>query len=411
MLRRCRLSFACWLAVATGSQPALAQAHEARFLRELVELSSDTSETAGVAAVQHEVEERLAALGFAIRYLQPRPAGRESARLLVAERPGRQPQYVTLLVHADTVFPRSSGFVGGRVVGNRMIGPGVIDDKGGIVVALAALQRHLTAHPNPRFGLRVLVSPDEEGGSTGFVSHYEHFAADARAVLGFEPALPGGDIIDSRRGLRVYDIRVTGVQAHAGRDYTRGASACHELAFQVAALHALTDAKRDLSVNVNFVEGGAPGRAIVCGAARAELDLRFVDEASAEEASRRIAAILGSARVKADVGGATTRTTYRILESKPPVVASRGAQPLIAAHAAAVAAREGRRPRARRSGGTSDLNYFQRPDLVRLDGLGPVGDGMHTPGEYVLLPSLRSRAEAAAAVLAALERAPANGGK
>jgi glutamate carboxypeptidase len=49
-------------------------------------------------------------------------------------------------------------------------------------------------------------------------------------------------------------------------------------------------------------------------------------------------------------------------------------------------------------GGASDASYMAPVIGVTIDGLGPRGGGAHTPDEYVLRESLRSRAEVALAL-------------
>jgi len=52
-------------------------------------------------------------------------------------------------------------------------------------------------------------------------------------------------------------------------------------------------------------------------------------------------------------------------------------------------------------GGASDASHLAEHVGVTVDGLGPIGGGAHNPDEYVLVPSLRPRAEVALALAAA----------
>ena len=57
-----------------------------------------------------------------------------------------------------------------------------------------------------------------------------------------------------------------------------------------------------------------------------------------------------------------------------------------------------------RRGGASDASHLAAGIPLTVDGLGPRGGKAHNPGEFVLGPSLASRAEVALAVIdAALE--------
>jgi glutamate carboxypeptidase len=51
------------------------------------------------------------------------------------------------------------------------------------------------------------------------------------------------------------------------------------------------------------------------------------------------------------------------------------------------------------SGGASDGNFTAAMGVPTLDGLGAVGDGAHSVGEHVLVPSLAERAALMAALL------------
>jgi glutamate carboxypeptidase len=49
-------------------------------------------------------------------------------------------------------------------------------------------------------------------------------------------------------------------------------------------------------------------------------------------------------------------------------------------------------------GGASDASHFAATIALTVDGLGPRGGGAHTPGEFVMEPTLRERAEVALAI-------------
>ena len=51
-------------------------------------------------------------------------------------------------------------------------------------------------------------------------------------------------------------------------------------------------------------------------------------------------------------------------------------------------------------GGASDASHFAPSIPLTVDGLGPRGGAAHNPGEFVLAPSLRERAEVALALAA-----------
>lgn len=181
-----------------------------------------------------------------------------------------------LFVHADTVFDAKSPFQHFTLNqdGTSAKGPGIIDDKGGIVVALEGLRRFLS-EDDTKYKFRFISSPSEETGSTNVLEKYNSFAGDTWLVLGFEPSLENGSIVESRRGNRWYHIKVHGKEAHSGRAHKDGVNACHELATKITRISALTNYKKDVTVSIGHMNGGQEKYNIVCGQAEAKIDTRF----------------------------------------------------------------------------------------------------------------------------------------
>ena len=123
-------------------------------------------------------------------------------------------------------------------------------------------------------GIRLICSPTEEIGSPGFQEFFKKQSATSEIVLGFEPSLEDGSIVESRRGNRWYHIHVHGKEGHAGRDHKHGVNAAHELAFKMVQLHQLTDYNRNLTVSVGQISGGTKYN-VICGNAEAKVDVRF----------------------------------------------------------------------------------------------------------------------------------------
>jgi glutamate carboxypeptidase len=367
-------------------------------LRELVEISSGSSNTDGVDRVLQAVEGDLKQLGFQVE--------RRKNRLLVANRPapeGGDSRVVTLLSHADTVFEDKASFRGLTVSadGKTATGPGAVDNKGGIIVMLEGLRKALLTTP-PSHALRVLVSPSEETGAPGLHEDLAQLGRESWLTLTFEPAYDEGSIIRSRRGDRWYHIRVAGKEAHAGRAYLQGVNACLALSRDLVQLSALTDLKRDLTVSIGHLEGGKDKFNIVCGAAEAKVDTRFASFADRDELNKKIEAVLK----KIPVPGA--KVDYTLEDDSPPFAESPGVRPFLRTYLTLLEEIEGRKFAARQGSGASDANYMSRPGSMIIDGLGPYGGKMHTDGEFVVLSSLETRAEALARFLRGLKPAARN---
>lgn len=368
-----------------------AESEEEKFLRELVAIDSGTENVRGVNLVHERVARELKALGFAVE-LKSNDAA-DAAKLLVATLKGESPRFVTLIAHADTVFEASSGFTGWRVSadGKTATGPGVGDDKGGIVVALSGLKRYLADGKKPKFSLRFVSSPSEETGSAGFLDLFRGYAKDSAAVLSFEPALSDGSLVSGRRGNRWYDIRIVGKEAHAGRSHKDGVNACHELAIKLDRLQKLTDYARDVTVSIGHVSGGQDKYNIVCGEARAKVDTRFASAENGRRLHADFVKILETAFVSS-AAGETAKTEYRLADDSPAFSENAASKPFLERYAKIVSAIEARLIVAKPSGASADTNYMSVTGVAIVDGLGPIAADLHTQNESVDLASLRTRA-------------------
>lgn len=375
-----------------------------KLLEELVNISSETKlEVDGISKVNAIIERELKTFKFKIEQIaNPQPFSK-SGKILVATFPGKSEQFITLLAHSDTVFAAKSGFSKfERVTDEEATGPGVIDDKGGIVVAIEAMKKYLYENPTPPYSIRLVVSPSEEIGSPGFHQLFEQFSLSSIAVLGLEPALDQGDIVSSRKGDRWYEVTVKGREAHAGRSHEQGVNACHELAMKIDALQKLTNYKKGVTVTVAAIKSSHDKFSIVCGEASMRVDLRFSDLKSRDKLVKSVEAILSKQYVKAKSDGAKATTDWVIVDDPVPYPEEAETKTIVDVYKKVIFDIEGKRIEAKKSGGTSDINYFYRPGLILLDGLGAIGSGMHTREEKIQLKSLLTRAEALAKLIQAV---------
>ena len=151
----------------------------------------------------------------------------------------RSAKPVLLLGHMDTVYPIGTiSKMRYRVAKGRVFGPGVLDMKAGIALALHVMEALLKWHegrmPRP---VTVLLVSDEEVGSVSSRAITERLAGESSAVLVLEPAAGlNGAVKTARKGVGSYTLHVTGVAAHSGLDFAKGQSAVVELAHQVIAV-------------------------------------------------------------------------------------------------------------------------------------------------------------------------------
>lgn len=373
-------------------------------LRELVSIHSGTANIVGVNRVQQIIHRELSAIGFTNQWLE-NPGATEnserptaSARMLVGELAGQTNRFITFVTHADTVEPGLMDTSRFEISGDRKraFGRGVIDDKGGQVVALKGLERFLTSlgPVGRRYSLRFISSPSEEVGSTGFHEVLARFGKDSDYILGFEPALDGGSIIKARRGNRWYHVRIEGVEAHSGRAHELSVNAGSELVAKLSAIDRLTSYKSGVTVSIGHLHGGKDTFNISCGFAEAKLDARFPSLSARDKLDRKIQLILKKSYVQSHATRTKAKTQYEIVDDCPPFEANPNSLAAIKEYLAIIREIENHRVGCEVSGGAADTCFMTHPKAVVIDGLGPVGGKMHTGEEYIDLASLESRASA-----------------
>ncbi|HYY12046.1 MAG TPA: M20/M25/M40 family metallo-hydrolase [Kineosporiaceae bacterium] len=392
----------------------IAQEGVERFVAELAHLvdrDSGTWEAAGVEEVAHWSAGRLAGLGFDVEVLPLGPVdGGAIGPAVLARRPVRPAgggaaasggPRVLLLAHMDTVFPPGTAAARPfRVDGRRALGPGVTDDKAGLLAGLHAVEV-LDAAGCPGPGeLVVLLTPDEEVGAPGSRSLIEREAAAADVVLCLECARENGDLVAARKGAADVTVTVRGRAAHAGVERERGANAAVAAAHLVVGLEALHGWRRGVGVNVGVVRGGTRPN-VVCEEAVVELEVRATT--SADLLATLDAVDAAAATASAAVPG--TSTDVRRHDVTPPLERTPATEALVAA-ARAVAQELGFDVAAAATGGVSDANVAAALGTPTLDGLGPVGGGDHGPHEWLDLDSIAPRVALLAGLVARLTAAP-----
>jgi glutamate carboxypeptidase len=286
---------------------------------------------------------------------------------------------VLILCHYDTVWP--AGTAADRPAGQEggvIHGPGVFDMRGGIVAALAAVER---AAPLER-PVQILFTPDEETGSTGSSGLITERARGAALVLVPEPPLPGGALKTSRKGWASYTLSVAGRAAHAGLEPEAGASAVDELVDRLLDVRALVRPDRGTTINVGVIGGGSAPN-VVADSAWADVDVRATTVAEQERVHTALAG-LTAARAHTSVS-LETRVMRPPMERTPAIATA-------FARAREIAAGLGLQLAEGAAGGASDGNLVAPLGVAVLDGLGPEGAGAHALDERLHVDSLVERA-------------------
>lgn len=359
-----------------------------RLLRELVEIESPSDNPAGVAGLADRVGRELRSLGLEVEEV-PVPGAGPILRARSPAPQGRRP--VMLLGHLDTVWP--VGTLQARPVeiqGDVFRGPGSFDMKAGLVVAVYALRELLRRGPLPP--VTAFFTPLEEVGCDPYRGLMETEMRACAAVLGFEPAWPGGAVKTERKGTGSFVLRTRGRAAHAGADFERGASAILGLAQATLDAAALCDLERGITLNVGVVRGGIRPN-VIPDRAEAEVDVRFktlADGRSVEAALRALESRIPGVRLEVEGG-----LSYPPLERNAAVLG-------VYEVARSVAAEMGLTLSEASTGGASEASFASALGIPTLDGLGADGDGAHAEDEHVLVSSMPQRAALAAGLIARL---------
>lgn len=306
---------------------------------------------------------------------------------LIARVRGTGSGRVVLLGHVDTVIAHAEHRPL-QAEGDRLIGSGTVDMKGGVVLALGVL-RALAAAPERHEEIALLLVCDEEWRSAQF-AHTERFAG-FDACLCFEAGQtgPGGEeqVVVRRKAAGTLLVDAFGRSAHSGSAPDKGANALlalAEAARAVAACHDPAGPRRLTAVPTVLRSGEAFN--VVPAAGRLTCDLRADDAES-------FAAV--AAAIPAERGG--VRLESGMLRVWPGMDAREATAPVLAAATEAL----GQPVVGGARGGASDASHFAASIPVTIDGLGPKGGDAHHPDEFVQRQSLRSRAAVALATATA----------
>ncbi len=395
-------------------------AHGEALLERLVVQNSGTLNIEGVRAVGVMMRAELEALGFAVEWIDMAQTGR--AGHIVATHTGNgRGKRIVMIGHLDTVFETSSPFQTYSRDGNRAVGPGVGDDKGGMVVIIAALRAMQAAGTLRGADIKVVLTGDEERiGDPVSIARRDLIAAGQWADVALEyEGLMREDGTDygtiARRGSANWLLRTTGRTGHSSTIFSHGSGygASYEM------VRILDQFRRELiepnlTFNIGVMAGGTPasfdateevatatGKTnIIASDAIARGDLRAL---TPEQQGRAIARMQGI--VETSLTGTDAVLSVNI--GYPPMAPTDGNRALLAQlngvnRDLGLPEMDELDP-ARR--GAADSG-FVAADVDTLGGLGAAGGRAHAEGEWVDLTSIPLQAARSAVLISRLSREP-----
>jgi len=356
-------------------------------IRQLVAAESPSDVKSAVDACVALVASRAHALGGRVKLHRQRAFG-NVLEAHFGPRSTNPRNRILLLGHLDTVWPLGTLKTMPCVLSaGRLHGPGTLDMKTGVAMALTALEM-LAETRSLQKEIILLLNPDEEVGSPVSRPITEKLAQQCGAVLVLEPA-QGLALKTARKGTGNWRICVRGVAAHAGVDFQKGANALLELARIIETVSNWTDLKRGLTVSVGVAAGGTKMN-VVPDHAWAEVDVRIARKADGPRIERKFAALKPKdKRCSIELTGGINR---------PPMERLRGTVRLFK-QAQAIATELGFALDEAATGGASDGNFTAALGIPTLDGLGAVGDGAHARHESVVVEHLAPRTALLAGLL------------
>ncbi|WP_298172248.1 M20/M25/M40 family metallo-hydrolase [Novosphingobium sp.] len=402
---------------------ATVEANEARdlaLLEKMVNQNSGSRNIAGVKAVAVMVRPEFEALGFTVKWLPMEQTGR--AGHLVATHTGKPGAKRLLLIgHLDTVFEPDSPFQTFTRRGDFASGPGVADNKGGVVAMLAALRAMAAAGTLKQANIVAYLTGDEEdAGDPQSAARADLIAEGKKAdvALDFEGLArdlgPDGKLVDmgsiARRSAYSWTIDVTAKSGHSSGVFgADGDGAIYALARMLAAIRAEVP-EPNLTLNVGMIAGGAEAALaadqahvsatgktnIIPAKAVARGDLRTLSPEQNTRAQEKMAAIVARA-----FPGATARIVFE--DGYPPMAPTDANRALLARlnDVNAALSLPAMAPLDPLKRGAGDIS-FVAADVPGLVGLGPASKGDHTPAETVDLISLTLQAKRAALLMSRL---------
>jgi glutamate carboxypeptidase len=358
-------------------------------LHDMVTIESGSADVEGLLKMADYTAARLKALGAKVE--RRKATSGTGADIVIGTFEGAGSKKIMLMAHMDTVYDRSIlRTQPWRIEGERIYGPGIADDKGGIAVVLHALNILKEVEWREFARITVLFNPDEEVGSVGSGELISEIADQHDFVLSCEPtARTSATTNDALRlgasGTATGKMEVKGRASHAGAAPELGRNALIELAHQMLQTRDIAKTVPGTQLNWTTVQAGRV-RNQIPDTAVAGADIRV----TVRDGLEKLQAALDE-KVKAKLI-ADTETKVTITPGRPDFVANDRAR-LLAKQGQEIYAEIGRTlDIAEMTGGATDAGFANRSGkAVVVESFGLAGFGYHASDEYIDTGSIAPR--------------------
>lgn len=362
-------------------------------LIKLCNIESKSENKEGLDQIYEEIIAHGRTKGYEIKEMRLEKAGNVASLTYYPKGKGA---LVCLSAHADTVFEKGEfGYPPVKREGDLLIGPGVIDCKGGIAVSLLTLDA-LRLYGYDKRPVRFILQSDEEVQSVlsgkKTLEFMQTESAGARAFFNCE-GRNAGFVTTKRKGIIRLCLEIKGRAAHAG-DYFEGASAIREAAHKILNLETLS-VKDGVTYNCGVISGGSALN-VVPDFCNVYIDVRINGKDEYDKAITQIQKVADTAFVPG------TKCEMKVISDRSPMERTEGVASLFH-HIAAVSQKYGFGPQKEfASNGGSDAAYAAQAGIPTVDDMGPIGGKYHTKDEWCLVPSVAESAKLIAASIVEL---------
>ena len=358
-------------------------------LKEMVSIESGTMDLPGLVKITDYAERRLQALGLQV---ERRPSSTAKGEILIGRLQGSGKRKLMLMAHLDTVYwPGTLATQPIKQEGNKLYGPGIADDKGGVAVILHSLSILRDAGWSDYAQLTVMLNADEESQSAGSGEAIADLAEQHDVVLSYEPTAAKAvykteGVLLAAAGTAVATMTVKGRSSHAGAAPDIGRNALVELAHQISQTADIAKSIPGAQLNWTQASSGKV-RNQIPDLAQASADVRLTAADAADKLEAALKAQVAQRKV------ADTETSIVLKIGRPPFAGDARTRALAQRAQAIYAELDGRQLMlVPGTGGGTDAGYASRSGKpVVLESLGLPGFGYHAKDEYVEIDGIVPR--------------------